>query len=203
MTPFQLHVRKWRNCRRCELACQRSNIVLCRGKLPADVLLIGEAPGQSEDAHGVPFAPGAPAGKLLESLIRRAGWNDLTAPARFIGDPASRPTVRWAATNLVACFPREAKKTEDHKPPEAAIKACRDRLAEIVKLAAPQAVVCVGDLAGNWVQKFRAGLGLGDVKVIEIVHPAYILRQNEAQQEQLKRRAVVKLATVAAELVPF
>jgi uracil-DNA glycosylase len=76
-------------------------VVLCRGRLPCDVLFVGEAPGVSEDVLGRPFV--GPAGKLLDTIVERAldGQYDC------------------AMTNLVACIPKPVapvvvnKNTED------------------------------------------------------------------------------------------
>lgn len=202
MTPFQLHVRRWKGCDKCELACQRDRIVLARGKVPCDVLLIGEAPGQSEDVVGQPFV--GPAGKLLDHLIDRAGWNEPIDVAPFEGDNQTRPLVRCAFTNLVACFPKEAKKEGVNEPSDAAIKACTPRLAEFIELSNPQMVVCVGNLASKWMRKVRDQLGDdGLPHLIDIVHPAAILRANESQQGLMKQRVVVQLANVLDKLVPF
>jgi DNA polymerase len=203
VTPFQLHVKNWKDCQRCELGCQRDKIVLARGVVPCDVLFIGEAPGASEDVIGQPFV--GPAGKLLDHLVNRAGFNEVVCPEPFLITEKNlpRPMVRVAFTNLVACFPKEQKASGDNEPPEKAIKACRNRLAQFIKVCQPQLVVCVGKLSSKWVQTFRAGLGLDEVKLVHIVHPAGILRANEAQQGLMRQRVMVQLANALQQLVSF
>ena len=101
MTPYQRHREKWKGCERCSLYRGRRSVVLCRGKLPCDVLFVGEAPGVSEDVLGRPFV--GPAGKLLDEIVERAldGQYD------------------YAITNLVACIPKAVppvvvnKRTDD------------------------------------------------------------------------------------------
>ena len=57
------------SCRACGLADTRTNVVFGDGARDAEILLVGEGPGQHEDEQGVPFV--GPAGKLLElSLIQ-------------------------------------------------------------------------------------------------------------------------------------
>src|SRR4051812_28157858 len=103
MTTWLQHVQRWKDCQRCPLGQQRGRICLTRackagdqpgaygGRLPCDVLFIGEAPGSSEDALGLPFV--GPAGDLLDQIKQRA----------------LPPETSCAFTNLVACYPREAK----------------------------------------------------------------------------------------------
>src|SRR3954471_2435855 len=98
MTTWLEHVARWRDCTRCPLSQQRSNIVLARGQVPCDVLFVGEAPGASEDALAQPFC--GPAGHLLDQIVERA----------------LPPIVSYAMTNLVCCFPREAKAQGDNEP---------------------------------------------------------------------------------------
>lgn len=168
------HVAKWRDCQRCPLAKQRTNIVLARGTIPCDVLFIGEAPGVSEDALGLPFV--GPAGHLLDRIIDRAL-------------PTGTPCA-W--TNLVACFPAEAKVRGDNEPEIPEIKACRPRLQDFIEIAVPRLVVLVGSLADNWVQHDSYGTVRG-ASVISIVHPAAILRMPLAQKQMAVQRCLVQL----------
>lgn len=88
ISPFQRHKAKWIDCQRCSLCERRKHVVLVRGKIPAPVLFIGEAPGASEDVLGRPFV--GPAGKLLDHIIEKGidGQYD------------------YAITNLVGCIPK-------------------------------------------------------------------------------------------------
>lgn len=184
MTPherFLKHVKDWKDCRKCGLCDQRSRIVLARGKLPCDVLLVGEAPGDSEDVLGLPFV--GPAGKLLDEMVRRA----------FPIEPA----VRLAFTNLVACYPREAKATGNHEPTKAEIKACQPRLIEFVAIARPKLVVTVGNLATTY---FPIGCCESAKGYVSVTHPAAILRANQAQQSLMIKRVQLTLANAYEEV---
>ncbi len=176
MTPYELHKRKWSTCTRCPLHEGRKNVVLVRGKLPCDVLFVGEAPGVNEDALGKPFC--GPAGKLLDRMIEDAGG--------FI------PRVRLAFSNVIACIPydEDGKKVSD--PPKEAIKRCVPRLEELTRMAKPVKVVAVGLVAAKYVKND-----------LTIVHPAAILRANPAQQGLMYQRAVVQLAELFESLIPF
>lgn len=179
MTTWLEHVNKWRDCQLCPLAQQRSNIVLARGTVPCDVLMVGEAPGASEDALGQPFV--GPAGHLLDDIVERA-----------------LPTgVRYAMTNLVCCFPREAKARGDNEPEPGEIRACHPRLVEFIGIARPRLVVCVGSLAGDWIGHDAYGKVRG-ATVVQILHPAFILARLPLAQ---KRMAVDKAIVVIRSAV--
>jgi uracil-DNA glycosylase family 4 len=170
LPTWEGHVAKWRDCQLCPLGQQRDRIVLARGTLPCDILLIGEAPGTSEDSLGIPFVEGAPAGRRLKEIIDRSVPPDMT----------------YALTNLVCCYPREAKMYGDnHQPSNDEVKACQPRLYEFINLARPRLIVCVGALATVWVDH-DAGVPCAD-----IVHPASILRMPLVQQQMATQKCIV------------
>jgi len=184
MTPYQKYKAKWSKCRRCELCDQRSRVVLCRGKLPAPILFVGEAPGASEDVIGKPFC--GPAGHLLNQIIERAldgQWD-------------------YCMTNLVACYPRERKKAGINEPAEEHIETCSERLVELVRLCQPQLLVLVGKLPSKYVpsQLLEKRL-LWTINYAHIPHPAAILRMEEQFRQDLAiKRAVATIEDAAAEL---
>lgn len=192
-SKYQLHVTTWKHCTQCPLCETRKNVVLARGQVPADVLFIGEAPGNSEDALGKPFI--GPAGKLLDHIIERA-----------VELCANRPTM--AFTNLVACMPKEWK---DHlgkvkiEPQEEHIKACSDRLNEFVRLCNPKVIILVGSLAqqhfvGNVDQHIAARIDSKELHVDSIVHPAAILRADISQKSLAIQKCVVTISDAVAGL---
>lgn len=176
------HVAKWKDCTACPLCRQRDNIVLARGQVPCDVLFVGEAPGASEDALGRPFV--GPAGHLLDQIIERA----------------LPPGTRYALTNLVACFPRDAKAEGINEPEVSEIKACRPRLEEFIELCSPRLVVCVGSLASDWLQHDAYGKVCG-ATAVDIVHPAAILRMPLAQKQMAVQRAIVVLRNAVEDMI--
>lgn len=185
LTPWQIFVERWRDCQLCPLTCQRDNIVLARagvaggpttgGSLPCDVLLIGEAPGVSEDASGLPFW--GPAGDLLQQMVERA----------------LPPGTTYAMTNLVACFPREAKERGDNEPEYSEILACKPRLLEFIEVVRPKLICCVGSLASEYVTWDRSR-GRCD-----IVHPAAILRMPLAQKQMAAQRCIVTIRNAVVD----
>ena len=185
MTRFQLHAKKWKGCTACSLCKTRHNVVLARGQIPCDLLLIGEAPGISEDRLGTPFI--GPAGKMLDQLI---------AAATVEYNP-----VRIAFTNLVCCIPMNEE--EDKKvsvPPKEAIKACAPRLQEFVDICKPNGIVCVGQEAHK---NIPASLTEGR-RYEQIIHPAAILRANMTIQPIQIQNAVATLKDIIEDLtIPF
>lgn len=158
MKKYSDHKKKWKHCKLCPLSKVRTNIVLARGKVPADIVFIGEAPGVSEDAIGKPFI--GPAGHLLDQMVKASGLNKL----------------RLLFTNMVACIPLEQKRTSTiHTPPEESVIACGERLREIIDIAQPKALVCVGRTSQLHAQKILK-CKTTDFIWCDIIHPAHILR---------------------------
>ena len=110
-----------RGCTRCQLATTRTLAVPGEGPLDAEVMFIGEAPGQNEDKQGRPFVGAA--GQFLEELLAAAGL--------------SRPEVYIC--NVLKCRP-----PGNRDPLPAEIESCRDYLDEQVDLVDPLVIVTLG-----------------------------------------------------------
>lgn len=178
---FAQHVNKWNGCTKCELHEHRTKMVFAKGKLPCDLLFIGEAPGRSEDVLGIPFV--GPAGKLLDEIIADSIPTDL----------------RLAFTNLVCCIPLDETGLEKiSEPHKEHIEACKWRLSEFASIAKPRLYVCVGQLSRKWIDKV---IPHRTTPLVEIVHPAAILRQpNEAMKSFAIKKAIVTLQAACAGL---
>ena len=178
---FSLHVQNWKDCQECGLGQQRNRICLARGSVPADILFVGEAPGDSENVIGQPFV--GPAGKLLDQIVRLS-----------VGD------YRTAYTNLVACLPRYDGALDE--PDADDIKACSPRLKEFVEIVRPRLIVAVGALAASYLTggtkhqiKFKE-----PIRTITITHPSAVLRANITQRELMIQRAVATVATAVDDM---
>jgi len=117
-----------RNCRKCELYKYRRNPVPGEGNPDAEILFIGEAPGEKEDLQGRPFVGAA--GKLLNKLIESIGMRREDV---FI-------------TNIVKCRPpnnRDPKKEE--------IEACTPYLDEQIKIIKPKIIVALGRHSAKYI----------------------------------------------------
>lgn len=178
LTRLELHTLEWGQCQRCDLCEGRRKVCLFRGHPNlCDVLFIGEAPGESEDMEGLPFS--GPAGQKLDMVFARA-------------QELYKGFVNACFVNLVGCFPREAKKTNDHRPPPKAILTCQPRLLELIEIARPRLLVCVGTLAGEWVMD---GPEFRDIPSTEIRHPSSVLRQPKVERPAMWNRMAHDLLT--------
>ena len=108
-----------------------------------------------------------------------------------------------AFTNLVCCIPLDDDGVKVSEPPDEAIESCSICLQEFVEIANPRLIVCVGKLAKDWLDpgwkhsiRFHAKIPL-----VDITHPAFILRANVAQQGLLVQRAVVVLRNAVEDVL--
>lgn len=115
------------SCTECELCKARTQVVFGVGNPAADILLIGEGPGENEDLQGQPFV--GRSGKLLDQFLESI---DL-----------SREKNVYIA-NMVKCRP---PKNRDPKPEEQ--EACLHWLREQFKIIRPRLVICVGRIAAQ------------------------------------------------------
>ena len=148
-------------CRACGLCEGRTNLVFGVGNEQAELMFIGEGPGEQEDLQGVPFV--GPAGKLLDNMLEMI---DLDRSQVYIA-------------NIVKCRPPHNR---DPKPEEMA--ACRPWLDRQIALVNPRLIVCLGRIAatalirpdfritrehGQW---FEAG----GRRMLATFHPSALLR---------------------------
>ena len=110
------------DCTRCGLCETRHNVVFGVGKEDADIMFVGEGPGEQEDLKGQPFV--GPAGKLLDDML-------------CIID-LSRETNCYIA-NIVKCRP-----PHNRDPLETEQDACIGYLRNQVALVKPKIIVCRG-----------------------------------------------------------
>lgn len=126
MTLDELEI-KCKNCTKCDLCEGRTNLVFGGGKKDADIMLIGEGPGENEDLQGQPFV--GRSGQLLDKFLASV---DL-----------SRDKNVYIA-NMVKCRP---PKNRDPKPEEQDM--CINWLREQFKIIKPKIIVCVGRISAQ------------------------------------------------------
>lgn len=184
MTPLQVFFDKYQNCQKCELHKCRSKVVFARGRIPAEICFIGEAPGYSENALGEPFV--GPAGKLLDQIVSESG--------------ADR--YRIVITNLVMCLPLGPVNGELIDPDHDHITACRERLVEFVDLASPKLVVTIGRIAEEYLDKtWKDRIRFRDeIPIVNIVHPAWIIRQKDIAQPLAIRKCIATIRDAIHEI---
>ena len=179
------------DCQACDLYKRGTQTVFGAGTRKAEVLFVGEQPGNDEDPEGEPFV--GPAGKLLDKALEEAGIDRQKA----------------YVTNVVKHFKWEPRgKRRIHKKPNAKeIAACRPWLEAEIEIVKPKVIVCLGATAAQALlgSQFRVSKDRGkfiesDLApfIIATVHPSAILRapDDETRHEQ-KRRFIDDLKKVA------
>ncbi len=155
-------------CTKCGLCETRNHVVFGVGPGDADVMLIGEGPGEQEDLQGEPFV--GPAGHLLDDMLSII---DLSRENCYIA-------------NIVKCRP-----PRNRDPLETEQEACIGYLRNQVALIRPKIIVCLGRIAakrliepefritrqhGTWVQK-------NGIWMTAIYHPSALLRDVSKRPE--------------------
>jgi len=170
-----MHIERWKGCEECPLHSTRRRMVVGRGAVPCDVLILAEAPGKAEDSLGAAFV--GRAGHFLDSVIAEAlGYFEVP--------------IRVGFGNVLGCIPVDEDGEKASSPPPASAVACRPRLEEYVKLCSPKVLVCAGQFAETWTSPTKK-IDLGDVPRVSMVHPAAVLRAPTAQQPSMRRAMVV------------
>lgn len=168
-------------CMRCPLAQTRKTVVFGEGNANADIVFIGEAPGEEEDNQGRPFV--GRAGKLLDQLIERIGVkrNDV-----FI-------------CNVLKCRPPGNR---DPEPDE--IACCKDYLLAQLVIIRPRAICTLGRHAYNTLLGVDAAITrirgkmttFQGIPLLPTYHPSYLLRSQgkikEAREDMETLRQFVK-----------
>lgn len=159
------------HCQKCGLAETRTNVVFGEGARDAEVMFIGEGPGEQEDRTGRPFV--GRAGQLLDDML---AMTDLKREKVFIG-------------NMVKCRP-----PQNRDPLNIEQEACIGYLRNQVALLKPKIIVCLGRIAamklikedfkitrehGQWIEK--AG-----VWMMAMYHPSALLRDPRKRPESFE-----------------
>ncbi len=157
------------DCTLCRLSQHRTKVVAPSGDLCSLVVLVGEAPGESEDRTGKPFV--GRAGRLLDRLLQEEGL----------------PRERLMITNTVKCRP-----PSNRRPREDEVRACRQYLED--DLRGKQLIVCLGKTACEGLlnnkitmrdsvnQTFTIAIGPERIDLLPAYHPSAALRNHEARE---------------------
>jgi DNA polymerase len=157
-------------CTRCRLHEHRTTVVFGDGNPDAELMFIGEGPGQHEDEQGLPFV--GRSGQLLSTLLERVGL--------------SRPEVYIA--NVVKCRP-----PGNRDPREDEIAACKGYLVQQIKLIDPAVVVTLGNFSTKLLLKTQTGITRMRGRaypwwgrhVVPTFHPAAALRNGPRVVEEM------------------
>ncbi|MGM9542213.1 MAG: uracil-DNA glycosylase family protein [Candidatus Limivicinus sp.] len=155
-------------CRGCSLGETRHNLVFGVGNEQAEVMLIGEGPGEQEDLQGVPFV--GPAGKLLDDMLEMI---DLDRQKVYIA-------------NIVKCRP-----PRNRDPLNVEQEACRPWLNRQIALVNPKIIVCLGRIAAMALirEDFRITREHGQWfdrdgrRLMATYHPSALLRDVDKRPE--------------------
>ncbi len=166
-----------RGCDKCPLGGTKTNTVFGVGNKNADIMFVGEAPGESEDLSGIPFV--GRAGKLLDKYFEAVGIN--------------RDDVYIA--NILKCRPPHNR---DPLPEEQ--DACMTHLREQVRLIKPKIIVCLGRISAmkliNPDFKITREHGIfftkGSFEFTAIYHPSLLLRDPSKREEMLTDMKKIK-----------
>lgn len=209
ITLWQGFQHRWsRGCDSSQCA-QAHRIVLAKGQVPCDILVVGEAPGDSEDDMGIPFVKGAPAGGLLHYILEHAIPEQIP---EWRGLPVSLRKTRIAYTNMVCCIPRESDGTgkKAGAPQEDQIESCAQRLVDFIVLCDPALIIAVGTLARDYLDTknlrsaklywrgISARLGRR-INFCWFFHPSFMLRQNTVVKMRMRKSAIITVADAIDE----
>ncbi len=169
-------------CRACDLWKTGTQTVFGEGSESAELMVVGEQPGDKEDLSGRPFV--GPAGRILDRGLENAGID----------------RSKVYVTNAVKHFKWEARgKRRLHKRPDAAeIAACRPWLDREIELVQPKVVVCLGATAAQALlgRAFKVTKQRGELfpqpaghVITATVHPSSILRAPDAASRESEMAA--------------
>src|SRR5436309_6361004 len=171
-------------CKGCDLWERGTQTVFGEGARRAEVLFVGEQPGNEEDLTGKPFV--GPAGRLLDDALIEAGID----------------RTHTYVTNVVKHFKWEPRgKRRIHKKPNAReISACRPWLEAEISLVKPKVIVCLGATAAQALlgPKFRVSKQRGEFiestlasYIVATVHPSSILRAPDDETRRIEKRLFI------------
>ena len=173
-------------CTSCNLSKTRKNVVVGKGNESAQVVIIGEGPGEKEDITGLPFV--GRAGKMLDTALSSVDID---------------PLEDCYITNIVKCRP-----PNNRKPSAVESEACMPWLNEQINLLKPKIIILAGSTAvqsflgidepiskirGQWIEK-------DNIKYMPIFHPSYLLRNPSKNKGKPKWLTWQDLKKVKKEL---
>lgn len=150
-----------RQCQGCRLRSTCTQVVFGGGNTQADIMFIGEGPGQDEDRQGIPFV--GRAGQLLDKIFKAA---ELKRDEVYI-------------SNVVKCRP-----PGNRLPNPDESRVCRNYLEAQIRIIQPKIIVCLGAMASQTVIDPKARISRvrgrwfnrNGIKIMATYHPAALLR---------------------------
>jgi len=181
-------------CRACDLYKTGTQTVFGEGAEHAQVMFVGEQPGDREDREGKPFV--GPAGRVLDEALEEAGID-----RRQVYITNAVKHFKWKP---------QGKRRLHQKPNAAEINACRPWLDAEIAMVKPHLLVLLGATAAQALlgRDFRVSVQRGQLierpglpPMVATVHPSSILRAPDDETRELEMRAfVLDLKRVAPHL---
>jgi uracil-DNA glycosylase family protein len=183
-------------CTACHLYELGTQTVFGEGRASADVMLVGEQPGDQEDVAGKPFV--GPAGRLLDKALEEAG---IDRDAVYVTNAVKH--FKWTPSP-------NGKRRIHQKPDTREVRACHPWLEAEIAVLRPRLVVALGATAAQALlgKDFRVTKSRGEVfdlppasRIVATVHPSAILRSRTDEERALAFDGLVAdLGVVAKEL---
>lgn len=157
-----------KQCKNCELCRGRNSVVFGVGNTDADILFIGEGPGEQEDLRGEPFV--GPAGRLLDDMLSII---DLDRSKIYIA-------------NIVKCRPPHNRDPQNEEQ-----QACFGYLQRQIALIQPKIIVCLGRIAARQIlyseyritREHGSWINRDGIWYTAIYHPSALLRDLSKRPE--------------------
>lgn len=196
----------WSNCMACNLCQGRTNVVFGYGNPNAQIMIIGEAPGQNEDETGYPFVGAA--GQLLDQYLAQVSARDdiqeivdrISATRKMDEKRENISLLRerllddFYFTNVVMCRPPDNR---DPTPKE--VEICKTRLMAQIYTVDPVLIISAGKIATESLLERKVSITQmrGDIfdievqgvggpiryPVLAVLHPSFLLRKNDFKQK--------------------
>ena len=171
MNPLQQFYEEIKNCRKCRLCESRTHVVFGEGHLNAEIMFVGEAPGENEDLQNRPFVGAA--GKLLTDLLGGIGLK--------------REDVYIA--NVIKCRP-----PENRNPQSDEIESCLPYLWNQIELIKPRVICTLGNFAAQALLEKKVAITkirgqhfqVRNFFVFPMLHPAAVLHQGNLRPALLE-----------------
>lgn len=178
--------RRVQDCARCDLARDRTHVVFGEGDPHADLMFVGEGPGETEDQTGRPFV--GRAGQLLTQILASV---DIDRREVYI-------------TNVVKCRP-----PGNRVPTRQEMDACWEWLVAQIALINPKIIVTLGNAATQRILGRQEGIGQlrgrfyrwkGGIEVLPMFHPSFLLRNPSRRKGSPKYLTWLDIQTVKERL---
>ncbi|NKJ08813.1 UdgX family uracil-DNA binding protein [Rhizobium sp. SG741] len=172
-------------CMRCDLYRDATHLVFGEGPRNAEIVLVGEQPGDKEDLAGKPFV--GPAGRLLDQCLEEADID----------------RGRCYVTNAVKHFKYQmrGKKRLHARPNAGEVQRCAWWLGAELELLKPRLVVALGatavsSLLGSKIKVMRDRGHIirpaGEIDILVTIHPSALLRIREPDEKERSRLAFIR-----------